>query len=508
MVPLVKAHRVKTQQSSFGSIEKGPNQVRNGKLEDAGEANRRSHPIESKQRESALIEEESSSEDSDDPGPRGGSYNVLLQSIKRSTASEPSRKKQKVRHLNEPAILNGHGVDEQTISAEHDGLLEHQEDVQQNTEESLQHETVDDEAPVDPFEIHLANVDENLLATRLKAAKSDQWNTDTLLSIAVGKVIVTWPGTDSLDASVIRRSLKSPKDLKLKRRLLEPALQTVPNFEPVESALCPAIFNYYDLLFGGRTVQNAEGLRNITCLHALNHVFKTRDRILKNTAKLGIEQQNADLDLRDQGFTRPKVLILLETRQSCVRYMDAFTALCDPEQQENKKRFQDAFAQPEDNVSDDKPPDFKELFGGNDDNEFRLGVKFTRRTLKYYSQFYASDIILASPLGLRRAIKPSDPKRVKGKPVEDYDFLSSIELLIIDQADAMLQQNWEHVEFALSHLNLQPKATHGCDFSRVRQWSLDGNARHLRQTIVFSAYITPELNSLFSTHAHNITGKK
>jgi len=424
-------------------------------------------------------------------------YNALLQAFQQSEKdSKPQRKRRKLEHSRDMSeemqeFSPEPEADDEDAEA---GAIDAEE-----VESEADEENDEDEDLSDPFEVHFANPDENDLSRRLKAITDNEWSTKKMETEGSAKCILQIPGAEGDAPS--KRKIRTSKDLHLKNRLLENAEATFPRFSAVEQSILPAVFNYQSLLFGSRTVKNAPRMRQIACLHALNHMFKTRDRIIKNNGKLSAAQEDTDVEYRDQGFTRPKVLILLETKQACVRFVDTMTQLCHFEQQENKKRFLDSFSHPEDKFGDDKPEDFREIFEGNDENEFRIGMKFTRKTVKFFSKFYNSDFILASALGLRRAIESGDPKK------KDYDFLSSIELVIMDQADAIQMQNWEHVEYVFEHLNLQPKDAHGCDFSRVRNWYLDGHAGHLRQTLIFSAYITPEINNLFKTHMKNVAGR-
>jgi U3 small nucleolar RNA-associated protein 25 len=452
-------------------------------------------------------EEGSEDEEEEEVAPAGKAYGALLASLKRPEDDEGRSRKRRKLDVKEtvadaPADVDGSGDESNAEpglevdgeSGEDDSEDEAQDDA---SSETLQDEEEEDAS--DYFEVHFANPEDNELATRLKDVTNGDWRTDKQSAYQKGTLTVTMPKS-APETTSKKPTLKSTADVPLKQKLVETAQKYIGTFDDVQRTVVPHMLSYTDLLVTNRTPANAESLRNVACMHALNHVLKGRDKIMKNTTRIAHTEGGDVLELRDQGFTRPKVLILLETRELCTRYADCIVELFAPEQQENKQRFKDSFTAPIDE-SDTMPEDYRELFAGNNDNNFLTAVKFTRKTLKFFSAFYSSDIIMASPLGLRRIIEHEDRRK------RDHDFLSSIEMVIVDQADAMQMQNWENVELVFKYLNLQPKDLHGCDVNRVRNWYLDGNAKHFRQTMLFSSYLTPEMNRLFNSDLVNIAGK-
>jgi U3 small nucleolar RNA-associated protein 25 len=63
---------------------------------------------------------------------------------------------------------------------------------------------------------------------------------------------------------------------------------------------------------------------------------------------------------------------------------------------------------------------------GNVDDCFRLGISMAKKCLKLYVPFDDADILVCSPLGLRMIIGGEGDKK------REYDFLASIEVLVLD----------------------------------------------------------------------------
>lgn len=458
-------------------------------------------------------ESESGIDDLDDEDeieikPTVKAYHALLQSLHKPEEEEndgqPNAKRRKIEELievmseDEQDLSENEASEDESMQQDRSEHAESDESEDEDDEEVVFEGEDDSSTTDDPYETHFANPEDNELKRRLQSIQENQWKAEKQ---SIGKKLnATLHSPNCSEFSAIRTGISRVVDVPLKERIARHADKHISLKSELDQTVAAHMFNYADVLIGTRTPRNAASLRNMAAFHAVSHVLKGRDRVIKNNERMNRADETETLELRDQGFVRPKVLIMTETRQMAANYANAIVDAFQPDQQENRKRFDDAFTAP----LDDRqhiPEDFRELFGGNDSDDFMTGLKFTRKTLKFYSAFYGSDIILASPLGIRKIIENEDKKK------KDYDFLTSIEVVITDQADAMQMQNWENVEVVFSHLNLELKESHGCDFSRVRNWYLDGNAKYLRQTIVFSAYITPELNRLYNSYMQNIAGK-
>lgn len=287
-------------------------------------------------------------------------------------------------------------------------------------------------------------------------------------------------------------------------------------FSDLQLEILSVANNYQDLYYSQRNLKNGEQIRFIYCLHSLNHVLKTRAKVLNHNSKLA-KMAAADPKstvivpdiYRDQGLFRTKVLIIAPFRDSALKIVNNFIALLYPQTESggaqimHYKRFLDEFGGeslhfPKKNP---KPEDYEQTFAGNSDDTFRIGVSFTRKCMRLYTDFYSSDVLIVSPLGLRMIVgAPGDKER-------DYDFLASIELLILDQADVFMAQNWDHLLHVLDHMHLQPQSARNTDFSRVRSWCLNGWSRFYRQTLMFTSHEMPEFRSLFNTRLSNYRGK-
>lgn len=451
--------------------------------------------------------EEASEDDEADSKAAARPYMTLIKSLTDESAA-PRAKRRKLDHdTAQPEKPKDQPEDEQadadTERVEDVDFVEEPEDSPEDTAAEDAFDQDDEDEVVDssdPFQSHFSAPDEESIERRLKAIEDSKWATKKV-AVKGSRTVFSAPDTgDKNDELSVPAPISNASDIHLKHKLAD-TMKEKRKLDGLEQSLAPHVFGYRDLLFCQRSLSNGKSIRRLACLHALNHVFKTRDRVIKNNAKVAHQKDGEELELRDQGFTRPKVLMILPTRESCYKMVEAMTNICEPETQENKKRFEDSYHDKEERFSGEKPADFKDLFAGNDDDMFRIGIKFTRKTIKFFAQFYNSDILFASPLGLRMAIGSEDGKKV------EHDFLSSIEVVIMDQADSLLMQNWEHVEYIFEHLNLQPKDDHGFDVSRVRSWYFDDQARHFRQTLIFSQFNTPELSKLFRLHCRNWAGK-
>ena len=188
---------------------------------------------------------------------------------------------------------------------------------------------------------------------------------------------------------------------------------------------------------------------------------RTRRRVIKNNEKLARGNETDDPP-QDGSFVRPKVLLLLPSRQMALHYLENHLFPLAPvgTQIENRKPFTSSFGLPADysdpldtaEAREKYPADHIANFKGNTDDNFRFGVKFTRKAWRVIlppaneEKLIGCDIIVASPLAIRMS---ADKER------GSVDYLSSIEVLVADGLDVMSMQNWAFTQVSLELVTLQ-----------------------------------------------------
>jgi U3 small nucleolar RNA-associated protein 25 len=278
---------------------------------------------------------------------------------------------------------------------------------------------------------------------------------------------------------------------------------------------------------------------------------KVKGKIAKENLLRDVSSQAADLEhYQDQGFCRARVLILCPFRGTAKKCVDEMLQVLGPDRTSvaNRDKFEEEFGPPDDDgettdSSDSeeeedahsgdgqnpagrargnkkrkrkskpaKPEDWIALFKNtNVDDDFKLGVQInpgqgknmgTGRGayVRLFSDFYQSDVIIASPIGLRFIIEKGE------NGSKNADFLSSVEMVVLHQADVMYMQNWDHVEFVLQHTNKLCEIDRGTDFARVRPYFLEGKAAEHRQLIFTSHFNEPSMQACFRANSHCLAG--
>ena len=396
-------------------------------------------------------------------------------------------------------------------------------------------------------------------------------------------------------------------------------------------------------------------IHQLYLLHVLNHVLTSRSRIGRNNRYLKAKELKEALkkkkkkevedekksdtieadddddeddddddeehrDVRDQGFTRPTVLVLLPTRGTCYTFIkNLYQMTGQTMDKEQEERFETDYGEiplddddEDDNDDDDEENDtriqkrkqnahastttaakkaaererrrkavlenkgkeWNELFGdtANQDDDFKIGISLIPKAasanannaatkdggkknqqqqqqqqqvsnvaVKCYTDFFKSDIIVASPLGLKMLLTPDagddeddddddDNNKNSGRSKSkssSFDYLSSIEICLLQHAEIILMQNWDHVNDILSALNQEPVNNNSTDFSRVRNYLLedttngDSNGeitgqhhkqtttqgQYWRQLIISSKFMDPSLISSFKRHSKSLSGQ-
>jgi len=220
-----------------------------------------------------------------------------------------------------------------------------------------------------------------------------------------------------------------------------------------------------------------------------NEFFKEYSYNIQKIKKILEEIKNNKVDesgnsvyeqIKDQGFTFPRALILVPYKKHARLIVDEIIQIMKNgnwKGSKNKKKFKE---------------EFSEADAMNDC--FRIGISFNyfENKIKFYEAFEEADLIIASPLGVKLTKNQEGNKQEK-----IYDFLSSIEILLVDFAEIFTFQNIAHLEEVLNVLNQLPKNNANIvDINRIKDNFKDNYGGYLRQSIFVSHFKNLEIEMI------------
>lgn len=223
------------------------------------------------------------SEDEEDEKATSRPYMTLLQSF--NDADESRVKRRKLEHRESAPSKNDQSINEESddgSSAEDDDEKEDKdidqadedaEDAEQGMENQSEEDddSEDEENPSDPFDVHFAHPDDDDVAKRVKAVQKGDWTTKRAL-VQTMRATVMSPDSDS--SPDVSKPITGLEGLQLKQKLKELAASKIGSFTSSQKAISSTLFDYRDVLYCDRSPKNSQEMRHLTCLHALNHVFK------------------------------------------------------------------------------------------------------------------------------------------------------------------------------------------------------------------------------------------
>lgn len=287
--------------------------------------------------------------------------------------------------------------------------------------------------------------------------------------------------------------------------------------------LAPSIFDYRDFLYIGN--ENPR-FRKISALHVINHIYRDFEA----------KENRQSATVRDSNFTSTTVLVICPYKLQAYEFIEEIIQ-CLPstvrikkkeeepveisevdqsKQTDSKKKHHkskdteyietDFSIENYDRCSEytvgsipehylrTRPKDWLETFAGNTDSDFKTGIRFYQDKVSLFQEIAKSQLVIASPLALSL--------------FEEKDFMSSIEVLVLDSIDVLAMQHADRLAQVIVGLNELPKTvTQTKDWSRVRQYCCDKNNRKMRQSIGYGRILSPEILNMYMKMFENIRGQ-